>query len=582
MGVTLQVIGANAHKLGGRTEQEFLASGTIGRVDGNTMVLPDTERFISSHHAAIEDRGDGFYLVDTSINGTFVNGADQPIGHGNAYRLEDGDRIKIGEFELLAVVQEVQSQSSQWPQTSQSSQWPPPADPWQGSDATPTPGVDPLSNQSVDPLQLIPGQSSPLSQIPEPAPQPMTDQPALGMGNFTPPRTAADPFAPSSPNPFDAPSGQPDPFAAPAQTPPPGQGSSVIPEDWDKTSMPSAGRKAAPMPPPADSISAWNDPVQNPPPVPQNPAGQQNYPPQQQNAPGYQNPAASQQPQGYQNSPGYQNPAQAEVADPFGTPPVPPQAGGFQPAAMPPPGPAAAPRSDPGAVNPAHQIPGQGPGTVAPGQRPTPGGNLSPGTAAGASQGGIAAMLEAAGLDPATARSLDNPATGQAIGLVLRMAVRELMEVLRARAEVKNQFRVPMTQISATENNPLKFCADELDALTRLLVQDGHGFKGAVEAVGEGFEDVKSHQIAMMAGMRAAFDHLLARFDPDQLRQGFDQELRRSKVFQPLNKTKYWDMLEELYKDISRDSDANFARLFGDEFARAYEEQMDQLSRHRR
>ena len=196
--------------------------------------------------------------------------------------------------------------------------------------------------------------------------------------------------------------------------------------------------------------------------------------------------------------------------------------------------------------------------------------------------GGLAAVFEAAGLDQATARALDNPATGQALGIVLRIMVRELMEVLQARAEVKNQFRVAMTQISATENNPLKFCADDIDALTRLLVQDSRGFMGMVEAVTEGFEDVKAHQIAMMAGMRAAFDQLMSRFDPKSLRQEFDQELRRSDLFKPLNKNKYWDMLEDLYADISRDSDANFARLFGDEFARAYEEQMDQLGGHRR
>jgi type VI secretion system protein ImpI len=86
----------------------------------------------------------------------------------------------------------------------------------------------------------------------------------------------------------------------------------------------------------------------------------------------------------------------------------------------------------------------------------------------------------------------------------------------------------------------------------------------------------------MMAGMRAAFDQLMSRFDPKALRHEFDQELRRSDLFKPLNKNKYWDMLEDLYADISRDSDANFARLFGDEFARAYEEQMDQLSGPRR
>ena len=41
-------------------------------------------------------------------------------------------------------------------------------------------------------------------------------------------------------------------------------------------------------------------------------------------------------------------------------------------------------------------------------------------------------------------------------------------------------------------------------------------------------------------------------------------------------------MLTELYTELNRDSDANFGQLFGDEFACAYEAQMDQLSGQRR
>ncbi len=520
MGVTLQVIGASAHKLAGRTELKFSNSGTIGRAAGNTYVLPDPERFISSKHAAIEDRSDGFYLVDTSINGTYVNDGDQPIGHGNAHRLADGDRIRIGEFELLVLLQEGNSQSSQWPaQTSQSSQWP-----LTDSSPTPTPTPgNPLANESVDPLQVLPGQGATPTPVdpfmgssPAP-PRPPADQPAQGFGSFTPPRSTPDPFAPPPAGDvegggFGQPSSVTDPFASPLAPSPPvapatplGEpGGSVIPEDWDKTTLPGL--------PPAAPASA-PDPFATDPPA----------------DPG---PGAAPAPWGQMLE-------------------EPPQAG--------------IPQPQPG-------FPSPDPATPGPTQTPAP---PTPGT-------GIAALLETAGLDQATARALDNPATSQALGLVLRLVIKELMEVLRARAEVKNQFRVSMTQMNPSENNPLKFCVDEIDALQRLLVQQGHGFQGIVEALDEGFGDVKAHQIAMMAGMRAAFDHLLGRFDPGALRRDFDLELRRSKVFQPLNKTKYWDMLVDMYKDISGDSDANFARLFGDEFASAYEAQMDQLSQHRK
>jgi type VI secretion system protein len=592
MGVTLQIVSANTHKLDGLTEKSFTTSGTIGRAAGNTLVLPDPERFISSQHCAIEDRGDGFYLVDTSINGTYVNNGDKPIGHGNAHRLQEGDRIKIGEFDLVAILQEAVSQSSQWP--SQSSQWPSQSSQWPPSSGSAQISGDPLVNESVDPLQLIPGQSTPQIGHSDPFSSPSaaaTPEPDFGFGNFTPPKPEIDPSAPSQgadilggPAAQDlsgAGAAQQDPFA-PAPTggfPEPAAGAGAIPEDWDKTTMPQSLSPQAPV-----SQAPFSEPPFSEPP------GQGNQPPQGQfqqspfppsaamHSPSAQSPAA--QPQIPQSpGPADQNPLGLEG----GTPAPGWDQAGRQPhqnlaegagAGAQPPQPAQP-------AQPAYGAPGPGAGDQ---QRQ---GHQQPATQppvdAGAGAGpGIENLLQMAGLDQATARALDTPANHQALGQALRLVVRELMEVLHARAEVKNQFRVPMTQIGATENNPLKFCANDLDALRRLLVQEGHGFQGLVEALDEGFGDVKAHQMAMMAGMRAAFDHLFARFDPESLRRGFDQELRRSPLFQPLNKTKYWDMLSEMYADLSRDSDANFSRLFGDEFARAYEEQMNKLDQIRR
>jgi hypothetical protein len=63
---------------------------TIGRGSDCTIVLP--ERAVSRHHARIERRNQGYFLVDLgSRNGTHVNGKEvnQP------YLLQDGDEIQI-------------------------------------------------------------------------------------------------------------------------------------------------------------------------------------------------------------------------------------------------------------------------------------------------------------------------------------------------------------------------------------------------------------------------------------------------------------------------------------------------------
>jgi type VI secretion system FHA domain protein len=81
--------------------REFPAvGGTIGRSPDNDWVLPDDSRYVSARHAMIDYQGGAYYLVDTSRNGVYVNGADTPVGKGHPQRLFDGDQLWIGEFRI--------------------------------------------------------------------------------------------------------------------------------------------------------------------------------------------------------------------------------------------------------------------------------------------------------------------------------------------------------------------------------------------------------------------------------------------------------------------------------------------------
>jgi type VI secretion system FHA domain protein len=167
------------------------------------------------------------------------------------------------------------------------------------------------------------------------------------------------------------------------------------------------------------------------------------------------------------------------------------------------------------------------------------------------------------------------------LGEVLRVVVEGLMGALKARAEIKNQFRVAMTTLKPVDNNPLKFSVDANDALFNLFGRRNQSFQSPVDAFTDAFDDLKAHQMAMMAGMRAAFTELMARFDPEQLQEAFDRGLKRSAILDVINKTKYWDLYREMYAALG-DDDATFRRLFGDEFAQAYEDQMQRLTALRR
>ncbi len=189
----------------------------------------------------------------------------------------------------------------------------------------------------------------------------------------------------------------------------------------------------------------------------------------------------------------------------------------------------------------------------------------------------VSGLLRAAGIDPAAA----DPALVASLGEVLRVVVEGLMGVLKARAEIKNQFRVAMTTLKPLDNNPLKFSVDANDALFNLFGRKTASFQSPVDAFRDAFEDLKAHQMAMMAGMRAAFTELMGRFDPDQLQEAFDRGMKRAAILDVINRTKYWDLYREMYKSLG-DDDSSFRRLFGDEFAQAYEEQMQRLTALRR
>jgi type VI secretion system FHA domain protein len=78
--------------------------GTIGRSLQNDWILPDPDRYISGRHATIDYRGGIYYLMDTSSNGVYLNGDCEPLGKDQPQRLFNGDRIRMGDFEIVVSI----------------------------------------------------------------------------------------------------------------------------------------------------------------------------------------------------------------------------------------------------------------------------------------------------------------------------------------------------------------------------------------------------------------------------------------------------------------------------------------------
>lgn len=186
----------------------------------------------------------------------------------------------------------------------------------------------------------------------------------------------------------------------------------------------------------------------------------------------------------------------------------------------------------------------------------------------------LASLTASAGIDPERA----DAAVEQELAGILDIVTQGLIEVLRSRAHVKSQFRMPVTSVRPVENNPLKFSMNAREALHNLFVRRNPGYLPAQESFREALADISAHQLAVLAGVRAGFNCMLASLHPDRLETQFSRRLRRVSLLRAGNRLRFWGLYRAHFEDIEKNSEAYFQLLFGEEFARAYEEQLQKLT----
>jgi type VI secretion system protein ImpI len=179
---------------------------------------------------------------------------------------------------------------------------------------------------------------------------------------------------------------------------------------------------------------------------------------------------------------------------------------------------------------------------------------------------------------PAPAAAAPTATLPPELDQIFRIVTDGVMDVLRARAEIKNTFRLPVTIIQRSENNPLKFAPTVEEAMQKIMAPSNTAFLSGTAAFQDAFDDIRCHQMAMLAGVRAGFDSLMAHFNPDRIEHEADGGKRSAFG----GKGKYWEKYRDNFDGLMKDPDECFRRLFGDEFARAYEEQLSRLKSARR
>ncbi|MBK0057997.1 type VI secretion system-associated FHA domain protein TagH, partial [Pseudomonas sp. S44] len=191
----------------------------------------------------------------------------------------------------------------------------------------------------------------------------------------------------------------------------------------------------------------------------------------------------------------------------------------------------------------------------------------------------LQAFLRGAGIEHLRIDAGDAAAQMEAVGRSYRLMVEGLIDVLRARSSLKGEFRMQQTTIAPVQNNPLKFAPNADEALLLLLRQGNQAFMPADQAVRDSFDDLRAHQLAVMAGVEAAIKHVLTRFEPARLEARLAPATGLSKVFGGSRQAHCWQQFTELYGQISAEAQDDFQDLFGREFSRAYEAHNARLQR---
>lgn len=188
----------------------------------------------------------------------------------------------------------------------------------------------------------------------------------------------------------------------------------------------------------------------------------------------------------------------------------------------------------------------------------------------------VQALLRGMGLKDLHSRH-DPEELAELAGAMLREATAGTIGALMARTLTKRESRVEMTMIAPQANNPLKFFPDAATALTHMLQGPLPGYLAPQKAYAGAFVDLRAHELAVMAGTRAALAGVLRRFDPEAIEARLQEPGMLEKVFTGSRKTRMWDQLVALYGQLALEADEDFQRLFGEAFAVAYEEQVRRL-----
>lgn len=508
MSLTLRI--QNRERLENGSSLEFVLhrrGGLIGRSATNDWSLPDSNKSgISRRHCEIQYREGRYFLSDLSSNGTFVNDGQEPVQ--GPHPIAPGDRIYIGDYEIVAVVsgeaRETFEREQERKAAEENTGW----DDWEG-----------LPSGAAGASAGASGPAAGAAEdwgLPEEAAREVSEwADEAGSGNFAP--DGDDIFGSLTNNhqvdwaaaSWDAPVPSDEGFGAPADD----DGFAPL-DDGGKDKDP-----FLPLNPSADTSDPFS-------------AASASQPSASPNA-GRTAPNAA-VPSGEENW-GTQYPAGRP--DPKARP-APPPPTGAQPARR---------RSQQ-----------QAPATPPP-------------AAAQAPDAAYQQLVRYLGVDPQKLSQTPEE-TAERTARLLHRLLAGLMTLLEARARAKDQMGATATQLRFDGNNPLKFARNVEQALEMTLNPPMRGYMDADRAVEDAFRDLQAHQIATLKAMQGALQATLKRFSPAAIKARTEEKGGLSKLIPGQREAELWKAYEKEFGGVAQGSAEAFLDVFSKEFRQAYED----------
>lgn len=543
--------------------------GTFGRSDNNDWTLPDPLRYISGKHGSISKDAEGYILTDLSTNGIFVNNARRAVGKSNQARLQAGDVLRCGEYELKVSLAADDEDL--------------PSGPSDDSD---------LNLMFDDPVKRMEKENRQLDQLLTAKEERGLD--TLGLGDLGNPGNSAgnsgQPYIPEIPEIPTVPATSQDPIAMMDDKHPGADDLSDLdfaeenplgtPTEPDESGALSrlfkpGGIKNQDKQQDKKIAEDWSN-------LPPQPAAQEPFE-AEPNPKDDKQDGAGQSPQAEQNSqtaaPAIPDnidlsnigPATTSVQQPSQQLP---QKSVQQPAQQP------ARQKQSAVSQPVQPSPllGNAPTSI-PGREQAKMNNANNNN--GGAVQSIAVIFAAMGLPAPRVNESSANMLLKEIGGMINTTVSGMVEVLKSRELLQRDFGTAPDRLRPVEDNPLRIADDPRDALDKLFNVERRSYLKPSEAMKEAMEELSDHQLAMLAGVRAAYSAVMPVFEPEGLIRRFER-YGYSDAEDGERTAWYWEMFEHYYDELSQEASTGLGRVFNDVFKHAYDHQIRSATETRR